>query len=242
MAQRRMFSPDIVDSDAFLDMPQSSQLLYFHLAMRADDDGFVNPKKIMRMIGTGDDDLKVLLAKRFLLPFQSGVVVIKHWLIHNMIRKDRYKETQYLEEKRSLKLKENGAYTEVATIGQPDGNQPATQVRLGKVRLGKDSTLSAQSADAERADEPKPAKETFEVFWTAYPRKTAKAEALKSWSKLRPDVRLLSAILTALGLQKQSSQWRRDAGQYIPHPATWLNQRRWEDETSSTITKINSYG
>lgn len=91
-----MFSPDIVDSDAFLDMPTSSQLLYFHLGMRADDDGFVNPKKIMRMVGANGDDLKVLLTKRFLLPFESGVVVIKHWLIHNLIRKDRYKETMYV--------------------------------------------------------------------------------------------------------------------------------------------------
>lgn len=136
MAQRRMFSPDIVDSDAFLDMPVSSQLLYFHLSMRADDDGFISPKKVMRLIGVGDDDLKVLLAKRFLLPFESGVVVVKHWLIHNLIRKDRYKETRYIEEKKLLKIKENGAYTE---IGQPNGNQMAPQVRLGKVKIGNTS-------------------------------------------------------------------------------------------------------
>src|SRR4051812_42051179 len=120
MAQRRMFSPQIVDSDAFLDMPQTSQLLYFHLAMRADDDGFVgNPKKILRMIGGNDDDLKVLFTKRFILGFESGVIVIKHWLIHNLIRADRYHETQYLEEKSILTVKENGAYTEVTTSRQP---------------------------------------------------------------------------------------------------------------------------
>lgn len=136
---RRMFSPDIVESDAFLDMPVSSQALYFHLGMYADDDGFVNPKKIMRLIGVADDDLKVLLSKRFLLPFETGVVVIKHWLIHNLIRKDRYKETQYLEERAKLKLKENSAYTELTTIGQPNDNQMAPQVRLGKDSIGKDS-------------------------------------------------------------------------------------------------------
>src|SRR5436305_1269125 len=109
MAQRRMFSPQIVDSDAFLDMPQSSQLLYFHLAMRADDDGFVgNPKKILRIIGGNDDDLRVLILKRFVLAFQSGVVVIKHWRIHNLIRADRYNETKYLDEKTQLSIKENG--------------------------------------------------------------------------------------------------------------------------------------
>ena len=102
MAQRRMFSPDIVDSDAFLDMPTSSQLLYFHLGMRADDDGFVNPNKIMRMVGANSDDLKVLLTKRFLLLFEGGVVVIKHWLIHNLIRADVYKENLYKKEKQTL--------------------------------------------------------------------------------------------------------------------------------------------
>ena len=112
MAHRRLFSPDIVASDAFLEMPISSQALYFHLGMHADDDGFVNPKKIMRMIGSPDDDLKILLGKRFLLSFNSGVVVIKHWLIHNTIRKDRYNSTRYVEEKSSLRIKANMAYTD----------------------------------------------------------------------------------------------------------------------------------
>ena len=109
-----MFSPDIVDSDAFLDMPSTSQLLYFHLAMRADDDGFVSPKKVMRLFGAGEDDLKVLLVKRFVLLFESGVIVIKHWLIHNLIRADRYRETNYKIEKAMLGLNEYGAYTELS--------------------------------------------------------------------------------------------------------------------------------
>lgn len=136
MAQRRMFSLQIVDTDAFLDMPQSSQLLYFHLAMRADDDGFVsNPKKIARTTGANDDDFKVLLTKRFLLSFDSGVVVIKHWRIHNYIQKDRYSETKYTEELSHLSLKENGSYTECTqNVSSLD-----TQVRLGKVRIGKTS-------------------------------------------------------------------------------------------------------
>ena len=100
MAERRMFAKTIIDSDAFLDMPLSTQALYFHLSMRADDDGFINnPKKIQRMIGACDDDLKVLIVKRFIIPFESGIVVIKHWKIHNYIRNDRYKETVYQEEK-----------------------------------------------------------------------------------------------------------------------------------------------
>jgi hypothetical protein len=111
---RRLFSTQIVDSDAFLDMSASAQNLYFHLGMRADDDGFVgNPKKISRICGANDDDLKILVVKRFLLTFESGVVVVKHWLIHNLIRADLYKETQYKKEKSTLGLNENGAYTEL---------------------------------------------------------------------------------------------------------------------------------
>ena len=94
-----MFAKTIIDSDAFLDMPQSTQLLYFHLSMRADDDGFINnPKKIQRMIGCSEDDLKILITKKFIITFESGVIVIKHWKIHNYIRNDRYKETTYKEE------------------------------------------------------------------------------------------------------------------------------------------------
>ena len=130
MAQRRMFSMKIVDTDAFLDMPLSSQVLYFHLAMRADDDGFVgNPKKVMRMIGTQDDDMKVLLSKRFILPFENGVCVIKHWKIHNYIQKDRYTETTYLREKKMLELNDNNSYTECVQ----DVSRMETHVSLCKV-------------------------------------------------------------------------------------------------------------
>ena len=143
MAERRMFAKTIIDSDAFLDMPLSSQSLYFHLSMRADDDGFINnPRKIQRMIGASDDDLRLLIAKNFLIPFESGIVVIKHWRIHNYIRNDRYKETTYLEEKERLNIKENKAYTlsqnSGETVGIPMVDQMDTQDRLGKDRLGKD--------------------------------------------------------------------------------------------------------
>jgi len=112
MAQKRMFTMKIVDSDAFLDMPLTAQCLYFHLNMRADDDGFIgNPKKIMRMIGARDDDYKLLIVKKFIIEFENSVVVIKHWWMHNTLAKDRYHETSYLDEKDQLKLKENKSYT-----------------------------------------------------------------------------------------------------------------------------------
>lgn len=132
MAERRMFAKTIIDSDAFLDMPMSTQALYFHLSMRADDDGFINnPKRIQRMVGASDDDLKLLVAKNFILTFQSGVIVIKHWRIHNYIQKDRYKETVYKEEKALLRVKDNNAYT-LDTECIHDGYIMDTQDRLGK--------------------------------------------------------------------------------------------------------------
>ena len=147
MAERRMFAKTIIDSDAFLDMPLSTQSLYFHLSMRADDDGFINnPKKIQRMVGGSEDDLKLLIAKSFIIPFESGVVVIKHWKIHNYIRSDRYKETVYTEEKDRLFLKENNAYTlddpapDVGmSVGIPDAHQRETQDRIGKDRIDQDN-------------------------------------------------------------------------------------------------------
>lgn len=112
MANKRMFSIKIVDSDAFLDMPLSTQCLYFHLNMRADDDGFIgNPKKIMRIVGSSEDDLKLLIAKRFILIFNDGVIVIKHWRMHNCIQSDRYTPTVYQDEKNMLFLKKNKSYT-----------------------------------------------------------------------------------------------------------------------------------
>ena len=146
MAERRMFAKTIIDSDMFIDMPMSARLLYYDLAMRADDDGFVNsPKKIMRFVGASIDDMNVLIAKQFIIPFESGVVVIKHWKIHNYIQKDRYKATSYQAEKESLTLKNGTYYTDdlpdvsnLDTECIQDVYSLDTQVRLGKDRLGKD--------------------------------------------------------------------------------------------------------
>lgn len=165
MAERRMFAKTIVDSDSFLDMPLSAQALYFHLNMRADDDGFVNnPKKIARMIGASDDDLKLLIMKSFILTFENGVIVIKHWRLNNYIRGDRHHDTVYEEEKSLLTVKKNGSYTfsqadgcQLVDTCQTDGCQLVgtldTEVRLGKdrlgkVRLGKDINASDDAAES----------------------------------------------------------------------------------------------
>ena len=147
MAERRMFAKTIIDSDAFVDMPLSTQALYFHLSMRADDDGFINnPRKVQRMIGASDDDMKVLIMKRFIIPFESGIVVIKHWKIHNYIQKDRYKPTVYTEEKAMLTSKNNGAYTECIQDGYNVSNMD-TQVSIGEVSIELGESIGSGRVD-----------------------------------------------------------------------------------------------
>lgn len=133
MAQKRMFSLSVTDTDTFLDMSTSAQALYFHLGMHGDDDGFVgSPKKIMRACGCNDDDVKLLAAKGYIILLESGVVVIRDWRLNNYIRKDRYQETIYLRERAQLKIDKAGRYT----VGIPDGNQTGAQNSLGQIRLG----------------------------------------------------------------------------------------------------------
>lgn len=143
MAERRMFTKTIIDSDAFLDMPLSTQALYFHLSMRADDDGFLNnAKKVMKIIGANQNDYDLLIAKNFVIVFADGICVIKHWRMHNYIQKDRYKETVYQEHKKQLLIKENKAYTLDANNKNEciqDVYTLDTQDRLGKDSIGKDS-------------------------------------------------------------------------------------------------------
>ena len=136
MAQRRMFSKEVTTSDLFVDMPSSSQLLYFHLGMEADDEGFIgNAKMLSRAYGSNNDDLKLLEAKGFIIAFPSGVTVVKDWNLNNKIRKDRQKPTIYTEEKTLLSLDSKGSYllgNQVSTIPQPNDNQMSAQDRIGK--------------------------------------------------------------------------------------------------------------
>lgn len=136
-----MIAKKVVESDAFLDMPLSAQALYFHLNFAADDDGFVNnPKKIRRSCGASEDDFKLLLLKNFIIHFESGIIVIKHWKIHNYIQKDRYKPTDYQEEKSLLTLKDTKEYAisdDLENVSVMD-TECIQDVSVGKVRLGKD--------------------------------------------------------------------------------------------------------
>ena len=142
MAERRMMSKSIIKSDTFLDMPATTQNLYFHMLLDADDDGFINaPKSIMRMIGAKEDDMKVLVAKQFVIPFESGVVVIKDWKIHNYIQNDRYKPST-LPERDLLNIQKDKTYTLKSDVSTMDTECIQTvsigKDRIGKVRLGED--------------------------------------------------------------------------------------------------------
>lgn len=156
-----MISKKIIDTDLFLDMPATTRLLYYDLLVRADDDGFVgSPKKITKLVGASDDDLRILISKQFIIPFDSGVCVIKDWKIHNYIRTDRKHETQYIDEKSMLTTTKSGSYAICQANDIPSGNQltdncPA-EVRLGKDRLelGKDRVKDKEGVGEETPDEP----------------------------------------------------------------------------------------
>lgn len=223
MAEKRMFSKTIIDSDAFLDMPLSSQALYFHLSMRADDDGFVNnPKKIQRLIGCGDDDLKLLMCKKFLIPFESGIVVIKHWRIHNYIRNDRYKETNYIEEKSMLGIEKNKAYSlltenkdctpliSTSTNGIPMVGKRDTQNRLDKNRLDKNRE------DKNREEETSIEKNRDDVICSSPPYKDSykpinNTQVFKHFEKCGFIVTGMLIEQIAADIEIYSAQWMMDA-------------------------------
>ena len=180
MAEKRMFSKQIVDSDAFLEMPLSTQALYFHLSMRADDDGFLNnAKKVMKIIGANQNDYDLLVAKSFVIQFPDGICVIKHWRINNYLRKDRYTETIYQEEKSHLTVQPNGRYSfrnavessEVLPLGIPVCNRLDTQNRIEKNREEKNSIYSAEKLHDEQSLD-----DFFESIWKLYPIKKGKGQ------------------------------------------------------------------
>lgn len=238
MAERRMFAKTIIDSDAFLDMPMSARLLYYDLGMRADDDGFINsPKKIMRMIGASNDDVNILIARKFVIPFDSGVVVIKHWRINNYLRNDRYTETKYLEEKSNLEVDKNGSYTAKNNTGIPVG---IPTVSTGKVRLGKDSIgkdINTISCNGNSIIEVLSKKEMwFESFWEIYPKHQDKKKAKQKFLKLCKDEKKYQEIMQ--GLRNVLPVWAKKDTKYIPMPTTWLNGERWNDEVDLHMEEL----
>ena len=233
MAERRMFAKTIIDSDAFLEMPISARLLYYDLAMRADDDGFINsPKKIMKFVGATNDDMNILILRKFIIPFDNGVVVIKHWRIHNYIRKDTYNETAYKEEKALLELDENKAYR-MTNFDAVDGS--LTQVRLGKDSIG-NNICSNSLSDSEQKEDKKSQKEeiekNFKIIYDSYPKKIGKARGFdlyKGWLKGR-DISGRKVKLTNKQMWDAISKYKREIEnngtelQYVKQFDTFMNK------------------
>ena len=239
MAERRMFSRRVVKSDAFTEMPLSAQALYYHLGMEADDDGFVsNPKQVMRAIGANDDDLRLLIAKKFVIVFPNGLVLIKHWRIHNSIQKDRYTPSTYQKERESIMVRDNGAYTlknEGRSLKEIAVSMLYTQVSKGKVSKGKNIKRRSK-AELERLAV------DFEEIWSLYPRKVGKKACRNWWARHAPSAEVVRKMAETIEKYKKTDQWQRG---YIPHPQTFFNQGRWEDEVETPKqlpAETKSYG
>jgi DnaD/phage-associated family protein len=234
-----MFSKKITDTDVFLDMPLSTQALYFHLNMHADDDGFVsNSKTIKRMVGASDDDLKLLMAKQFIFTFDSGVVVIKDWKIHNYIRKDTYNSTICTDEKKQLTTDEKGSYEFRGRIV----DEPSPQVRLGKVRLGKDSI------EKQQLEQPLPPLSKYDKYFSVISQFCEKnfgfvapiwQESLQydfeDWIKLNQDPKQVTNIIClalkeAAGANKVSNK--------VKYAESILD--RWEKNKLTTVDEIKA--
>ena len=196
MANKAIFSKTIIDTDAFLEMPATTQNLYFHLNMHADDDGFIgNPKRIGRMIGASDDDFKILIAKKFIIVFESGVIVIKHWRIHNTLSKMRYKETSYLDEKSQLLIKENNAYS--LDEGKPLDDSRLVEMGKRQVRrtvdeqetnLSKDK-LSKDKLSKDKPSKKKSAKADLDGMINSFTENEELREALKAFLDMRKSIK-----------------------------------------------------
>lgn len=228
MAERRMFARAVINSARFLRMPPTSRLLYYDLGMAADDDGIVEAFTVMRTTGATEDDLRVLVSRGFVMVLnEDWVSYIQDWSRNNYIQKDRYKPSLYADLLVKMKCGETNGY-QLDTECIQDGYKTDTQVRLDKVSIY--NTPHTPIDGGEEKEKLSAVDARFLEFWKAYPKKVAKQYALKAWNRLRPNAELYSQIMKAIESQKQSKQWRKDNGQYIPNPATWLNGGQWENE------------
>lgn len=206
MAERRMFSKTVIDSDIFSDMPLTTQALYFHLGMRADDDGFVNnPKKIQRSIGATADDMKLLIAKEFIIPFESGVIVITHWKIHNYIQKDRYHPTRHFHEMSQMTIDESGQYL-ISPVSNMDTtcirsvSGMDTEVRLGKDRIGKDRKEENICAEPLQVSPPEPEEPpVISLILNDKSRYPIGQAQVDEWSELYPAVDIMQELRKMAG-------------------------------------------
>lgn len=208
-----MFAKSIVLSDAFLDMPMSARCLYFTLGMLADDDGFVgNPKSIMRQCGASQDDMAILLQKRYVLGFESGIIVIKHWRINNFLRNDRHNDSTYVEEKSTLELDQKNAYVEKKTESGIPGGIPGGIPSIDKDSIDKNNIyIYGDSVE-----------ENFEKLWSLYPRKHGKGSVSK---KSKKEIYKIGyeTMVKCIELFKADMKQNQTEMKYYPYGSTFFN-------------------
>jgi hypothetical protein len=243
MANRRMFSKAIINSARFIKMPSSSQLLYFHLGLNADDDGVVEAFMVMRMIGASEDDLKILVAKGFITILNEDLVAfINDWLEHNIVRADRKIDSKY----KDLIVKFIPNDNQMTTKWQPNGNQMAAQVRLGKDKLGKDNKTILTHKKNSSGDY----SEDFEHFWSLYPPRAGsngKHSAWKAWiARVNEGIDPQDIINGVMRYQVYCKNTGKINTEFVKQASTFLNKdRQWQNNWSAPNeqrqTKSNSY-
>lgn len=221
MAQKRMFDKAITNSDNFLELTDACQNLYFHLSMNADDDGFVdNWKSILRMTNHKPADMQELVKTSFIIPFESGVIVIRHWRMNNYLRQDRYKETTHKVEKSLLKLGKNEEYLlDSECIGIPMVDTDKNSI--DKNSIDKNNILCANQKKYEKE---------FEELWKLYPNKKGKDKAQEKYIKARQQGTTYEEVLSGLNNYNEYIKKTKTSLQYVKNGSSWFNQKCWKDE------------
>ena len=247
MARTRMFANAVIGSARFLRLSVGARLLYFDLGMRADDDGAVEAFAVLRICGVGENALQELIDGGFLVLLNDDqVCYITHWHENNTIRKDRYRRGLYYDLIPGREHDDHGAPNgqpsdnQPSTICQPSGSQPSSVCQpsdnqVTTTRQPSDNQMTPQNRidnhrkEKERQDNTEPVRraQDFDRFWEAYPRKAGKEEARKAFQRVDVPV---GVLVDAVSVQRKSAQWQKEGGRYVPFPANWLNQRRWEDQ------------
>ena len=252
MAEKRMFTKKITDSDDFISLPSSAQALYFHLNQGADDDGFNNQIQNAIFKSHSDtNDLETLATKQFIIKFESGVIVIRHWRLHNTLRKDRYKPTDFQEEFKNLVSNENGIYTlsnggyQMVARRLPNGCRSIDKNRLDKIS----NTYAHQDARVSENDSKNNAlkdsdlKNEFEKLWESYPNKKSKNKAMKSYVKARKRTKnpvTYEQVEKGIEAYTQYIQEKGRDMQYVKHGSTWFNNECWNDDYTVEPNKQSS--
>ena len=239
MAGKRMFTIKITDDDNFTSLSSSAQALYFHLNQGADDDGFNNQVTLaMFKAHASVDDLKVLMAKNYIIRFESGVIVIKHWRMHNTLRKDRYTPTSFQEELKQLGIKDNGAYTlGCQVVAERLPQYSIEENSIEECSVVEDNTPPAQPSDITPSDT---TSKEFEELWSQYPRKEGKKAAFASYQRAKKKGVTFEDVRAGILNYLDYINAKKIEHQFIKQGSTWFNGECWNDEYDYSVPEAAS--